>query len=146
MDSLTLLILASLLVVSTIAGLVWRSSQGAIDSGGSVDISPALLVPGSWLTLVQVSAPLCSYCAAMRGILGRASEEYDGVGHVEYDISEIPEVIDKFQVRQTPTTFLVEADGRVIHRIGGPVGATALNELIDQAREDVKKRSDEYEI
>jgi thioredoxin-like negative regulator of GroEL len=78
--------------------------------------------------------------------LGRASEEYDGVGHVEYDISEIPEVIDKFQVRQTPTTFLVEADGRVIHRIGGPVGATALNELIDQAREDVKKRSDEYEI
>ena len=51
MDSLTLIILASLLVASTVAGLVWRSRQGAIDSGGSVDISPALLVPGSWLTL-----------------------------------------------------------------------------------------------
>ena len=146
MDSLSLIIIGALLVVSTVAGLWWRSRQGAIDSGGSVDISPSLLVPGSWLTLLQVSAPLCSYCSAMRGILGRASEEHEGVGHVEYDISEIPQVIDKFQVRQTPTTFLVEADGRVMHRIGGPISPTALNELIDQAREDVKKRSDEYEI
>ena len=146
MDSLSLIIIGALLVVSTAVGLIWRSRQGEIDSGGSVDISPSLLVSGSWLTLLQVSAPLCSYCSAMRGILGRTSEEHEGVGHVEYDISEIPEVIEKFQVRQTPTTFLVEADGRVIHRIGGPISPAALNELIDQAREDVKKRSDEYEI
>ena len=146
MDFLPLSILAGLVAVSTVAGLIWRSRQGAITGGGEADISPALLAPGHWLTLLQVSAPLCSYCSAMRGILQRASDTHEGVAHVEYDVSEIPEVIDKFAVRQTPTTFLVEADGRVVHQIGGPIAPPALDELINQAREDVRKRSDEYEI
>ena len=146
MDFLALSILAGLVVVSTVAGLLWRSRQGAITGGGEADISPTLLAPGHWLTLLQVSAPLCSYCSAMRGILQRASTAHEGVAHVEYDVSEIPEVIDKFAVRQTPTTFLVEADGRVVHQVGGPIAPPALDQLITQAREDVRKRSDEYEI
>jgi len=146
MDFLPLGILAGLIVASTTVGLIWRARQGAVTSGGEADISPALLAPGHWLTLLQVSAPLCSYCSAMRGILQRASEKHEGVAHVEYDVSEIPAVIDKFSVRQTPTTFLVEADGRVVHQIGGPIAPAALDALITQAREDVRKRSDEYEI
>ena len=146
MEFLPLGILAGLIVASTTVGLIWRARQGAVTSGGEADISPALLAPGHWLTLLQVSAPLCSYCSAMRGILQRAQEKHEGVAHVEYDVSEIPAVIDKFSVRQTPTTFLVEADGRVVHQIGGPIAPPALDALITQAREDVRKRSDEYEI
>lgn len=146
MDQTTLAIIVSLLIASVIAGLFWQARQGKISDGHGSDISPALLVPGAWLTLVQVSAPLCSYCQAMRGILGRAASTHEGVGHVEYDISEVPEIIEKFQVRQTPTTFLVEADGRVAHQIGGPLAPAALDELIRQTHDDVEKRSDEYEI
>ncbi len=140
-----LVVIISLLVVASAAGVWWKRQQGRVTQT-EADISPSLLVAGHWLTLVQVSSPLCSYCGAMRGILSQAATRHDGVAHVEYDISEIPEVVDKFHVRQTPTTFLVEADGRVAHQIGGATNPRAIDELIELTRVDVEQRADEYEI
>jgi hypothetical protein len=135
----------SLLVLASAVGAIWRLSQGRIRQT-STDISPALLSPGHWLTLLQVSSPLCSYCGAMRGILSAAAARFEGVAHVEYDISEIPQVIEALEVRQTPTTFLVAADGRVIHQVGGAAAPRVIDELIEQAKADVSKRSNEYTI
>jgi thioredoxin-like negative regulator of GroEL len=140
-----LLVIISLLLAASAAGLWWKKSQGRARRTES-DISPRLLVAGHWLTLVQVSSPLCSYCAAMRGILQSATTRHEGVAHIEYDISDIPEVVDTFGVRQTPTTFLVEADGRVAHQIGGATNPRAIDELIELTRADVEQRADEYEI
>jgi thioredoxin-related protein len=140
-----LIVIISLLVAASAAGVWWKRQQGRVTHTEAY-ISPTLLVPGHWLTLVQVSSPLCSYCGAMRGILSAAASSHEGVAHVEYDVSEIPDVIDKFHVRQTPTTFLVEADGQVAHQIGGATNPAAINELIDLTRIDVEQRADEYEI
>ena len=146
MDAATLLTLAGLIVASTALGLWWRARQGVVRSGDGRVVPLHLIEPTKKLTLVQVSAPLCPYCSAMRGILAKASSNHEAVAHLEYDVSEIPGVVEKLQIRQTPTTLFVEADGRVAHQVGGPINPQALEALITDTLNDVRKRSNEFTI
>lgn len=141
-----LILIASLLAVSSVVGLWWRGRQGVEKDSQGASVPVRLVVPGHPLTLIQVSAPMCSYCSAMRSLLSAEAQATDGVAHVEYDVSEIPDVIDALQIRQTPTTLFVEADGRVAHQVGGPLPAATIRELISDSLLDAQKRADGYEI
>ena len=146
MDLSSLLVVASLVIVSTAVGLWWRSRQGKISHDDGQTIPLSLLAPGHKLTLLQVSSPLCSYCAAMRSQLSREAASREDVAHLEYDVSDIPGIVDALRIRQTPTTLFVEADGRVAHQVGGPLPPPAIRELIDHTLDDVRRRSHGYEI
>lgn len=151
MDStLSTVLIISLVVVASAAGLVWRATRSRVTtptgSGAAPRVPARYLAAGKALTMLQVSAPLCSYCGAMRAILAAAAERDSQAGHVEYDVSEIPEVVESYGIRQTPTTLLVTASGDVLFTLQGPTPPGVVSDHIQRAFEEIQRRSDDYLI
>lgn len=143
----SLLALGGLVIVATALGLVWKARQGVIRRDTHDGVVPReFLVQDAWLTLLQVSSPMCSYCPAMRSVLSAEAESRPGVAHRDIDISEAPELIQTLHIRQTPTTLLVTRDGHVAATIKGAAPRSVVAEAIDTAAAERKAQSDEYRI
>ena len=108
--------LVGLVAFATVLGMLWRSSQGRVRfaNGQIADIEL-----GGRATLLQLSSEVCAPCRATARVLGELSDA--DVRHVEVDITDRPDLVSRFNVLQTPTTFILDRDGSVRARIGGAV-------------------------
>ncbi|WP_353829002.1 thioredoxin family protein [Agromyces sp. SYSU T0242] len=86
---------------------------------------------GADATLVQFSTEYCSRCPAASRALGALAAEYDGVRHLDVDLTHRPDLADAFRVTQTPTVLVLDADGRAIARVTGAPRVHELREVID---------------
>jgi thiol-disulfide isomerase/thioredoxin len=152
MDPLQIaLVLGALLAVATLAGFAWQNTQGSVSrralSSLPPDVPHTLVDQTAVITLLQFSGPFCSYCAAMRGVLGAEASRSEGlVAHREIDITEYPELTSALKVSQTPTTFLVTRSGHIVSRIHGAAKPPVVAEEVHQALTTRKAQSDEYLI
>ncbi|GEM_PF-484414 len=151
MDTVTILLfLLALLCVATLVGLWWKGNQGRITRSSSQALPPDvpldLIDPKAVLTLLQFSGPFCSYCSAMREILGRLEKNLDGISHREIDITDFAELTRKLRITQTPTTLLVTASGHIHARIRGAAKASSVTEEVTHALDYRKAHSDGYLI
>ena len=81
---------------------------------------PQLGAPlGSRATLVQFSTAFCAPCRATRRILTEVAGMIDGVAHVEIDAESRMDLVRSFDVRRTPTVFVLGPDGRIARRASG---------------------------
>jgi thiol-disulfide isomerase/thioredoxin len=74
---------------------------------------------GERATLVQFSSAFCAPCRATRRVLGEVAGVVPGVAHVEIDAESHLELVRRLDVRRTPTTLVLDADGRVMTRASG---------------------------
>jgi thiol-disulfide isomerase/thioredoxin len=128
-----LIVIVVVLGVSAAAGLTWRRRNGvlrppgALAAGGpgaavteSAGIGPQLgAALGSRATLVQFSTAFCAPCRATRRILTEVAGMIDGVAHVEIDAESRMDLVRSFDVRRTPTVFVLGPDGRIAKRASG---------------------------
>jgi thiol-disulfide isomerase/thioredoxin len=117
-------VLVLVVALSTGLGLVWRASTGRIRGarGDETVIRVSELAdaaPGSGATLLQFSTEVCAPCRTTHGVLGRLAEQFDGVAHVDVDVTHRPDLANRFNLLQSPTTFVLDARGVVRARIGG---------------------------
>jgi thiol-disulfide isomerase/thioredoxin len=114
-------VLVGLVAFATVLGMLWRASQGRVRSangrGSTIELRDIQL--GGRATLLQLSTEVCAPCRATAKVLGELSG--DDVRHVEVDITERPDLVSRFNVLQTPTTFILDREGTVRARIGGAV-------------------------
>ena len=66
--------------------------------------------------------------------------------HLEFDVSDATELVDRFAIRQTPTTLLVSASGDVISRLQGTTPAAVVRAQVADAFTEIQRRADEYRI
>jgi thiol-disulfide isomerase/thioredoxin len=125
-------LIASLIALgaATACGLYYKARNGRIVSRGqpggrdhaagdpltSSDLGAPL---GRRATLVQFSSAFCAPCRATRRILSDVAGMVDGVTHVEIDAESRLDLVRRLDVRRTPTTFVLDPDGLVIHRASG---------------------------
>jgi len=146
-----LLLLGGLIIGATLLGFAWQIRQGRV-SRGLTSLRPPevpleLLDTTARFTLLQFSGPFCSYCHAMRTVLGQAAERHEGVvAHREIDITDFPELTQSLRISQTPTTLIVTHTGHVVSRIHGAAKPPVVEEEITLAIESRKAASDEYLI
>lgn len=76
---------------------------------------------GTSATFVQFSSPVCAPCASTRRVLGAVTTAADGVVHVELDATEHPSLVDRFEIRRTPTVLVLDRHGTVRHTLVGAV-------------------------
>ncbi len=146
-QTLAAVVIVALLLLGTAIGVLWKQgSSSATKESDPTRVPDRFLAPGSTLTLLQVSAPLCSYCGAMRGILSDIAEIDSRAGHLEFDVSDASELVDRFAIRQTPTTLLVSASGDVISRLQGATPASVVRSHVADAFDEIRRRADEYRI
>jgi thiol-disulfide isomerase/thioredoxin len=124
-----LIVLAVVLVAGTAIGL-WRRSTdgrfGVTDESGPAGqpIDAALLAalgadrPAD-ATLLQFSSAFCAPCRATRRVLGEVAELVPGVTHVEIDAEHHLDVVRSLRVLRTPTTLILDAEGREVSRASG---------------------------
>ena len=144
------LTLLTLVFLATLAGLWWKGNQGRVTRHPSTalpaDVPLELIDTTATLTLLQFSGPYCSYCAAMRKILGQISQATPGVSHHEIDITDYPELPSSLKVATTPTTFIVTRSGHILSRILGAAKPPVVAQEVHTALLTRKAQSDEYLI
>ena len=146
-QTLAAVVIVALLALAAAVGVVWRQGNSRVSTEVHPDQVPARFrSPDATLTMLQISAPLCSYCGAMRGILGDIAQAEPRAAHVEWDVSDATELVDRFGIRQTPTTLLVSASGDVISRLQGATPAVVVKTQVADAFTEIQRRADEYRI
>jgi len=112
-------ILLGLVALSTVLGLIWKARTGRVRSvDGDVVRLPEIPRDGR-VTLLQFSTEVCAPCVPTRRVLGQIAASTDGVNHVDFDLTHRPDIAARFNVLQTPTTFILDRDGHIRARIGG---------------------------
>ncbi|GAA4181185.1 thioredoxin family protein [Gryllotalpicola koreensis] len=111
--------------MTTVVGLIWKRRNGRVRlAADTAEIVRPTDVGtdapfGERATLLQFSTEFCAYCPATRRVLGGLADHNDGVEHVDVDLTNSPELAQRFRVLQTPTTLLLDGRGAVRARIGG---------------------------
>lgn len=100
------------------------TSEGLAESTGNLrDELVALgLEPGERGTLLQFSSAFCAPCRATRTLLADAAGDVPGVRHLEVDVADsdaVLELVRRLDIRRTPTTLVLDADGREVRRASG---------------------------
>lgn len=146
--SIVLLILGGLVLLSTVIGLALKSAEGRIKkSDGLTRIDPQELGDdihfGSTATLLQFSSEFCTKCPGTRKYLSEEARLHPGVRHVDVDITNRPELSQKYNILQTPTTFILDDSGALAARIGGSPRPDAVKTALEIA---LRRDHDSYII
>jgi len=118
-------VLVAVLGAATAAGLLMRRRSGrprtqpadrpALDA----DLLAGLGVPAEKVTLLQFSSAFCAPCRATRRILQQVTAMMPGVHHVEVDAESHLSEVRTLGILRTPTTLVLDSDGRVRNRVVG---------------------------
>jgi thiol-disulfide isomerase/thioredoxin len=119
-------VLIGTLALASMLGLAWRRSQGRVRSAKSSSQTSSLpaelrelLDPSSPVTLLQISTTFCAPCRHTRVLLADLAGRTDGLRHVDFDVTDHPEVAQSLGVLSTPTTLAVDSAGVELMRVGG---------------------------
>jgi thiol-disulfide isomerase/thioredoxin len=127
---LSLTVIAALVALATVLGFAHKALTGRARSVSKSVALPDGVVLGTDATLLQFSTEVCSPCRATHTVLDTLASERAGLTHVDLDITHRRDLASKYNILQTPTTLILDADGTVRARIGGAVKrATVLAEL-----------------
>ena len=122
--------LGVLLVAASAFGLWrrWTEGRTRVDSQHqqirAADIGRSL---GERATLLQFSTAFCAPCRTTKVVLAKTAEVIPGVAHIEIDAESHLELVRRLDIRRTPTTLLLDANGYVQNRA---VGVPRQDELL----------------
>ena len=74
---------------------------------------------GDRATLLQFSSAFCAPCRATRRVLAEVAGMVPGVRHIEVDAEQHLELVRRLGVLRTPTTLVLDAEGREVTRAAG---------------------------
>lgn len=135
-----LIVAGATLVAALVVGLLLRSRDGRIrdavhaDGDGNArpdgpagdlrdglpaDVREALGREAADVTLVQLSTTFCAPCRHTRALLTHVAERTAGLGHVDLDVTEKPEIARDLGVLRTPTTIAYARSGAELLRVSG---------------------------
>ncbi len=84
-----------------------------------VDLLPRDTELGERATLLQFSSAFCAPCRATRRTLAEVAAVVPGVAHVEIDAEHHLDLVRRLRVLRTPTTLVLDAEGREVSRAAG---------------------------
>jgi thiol-disulfide isomerase/thioredoxin len=74
---------------------------------------------GRQATLVQFSTAFCQPCRAAKVVLASVAAAADGVRHIEIDAESHLDLVREVGIMRTPTTLILDAEGRITARATG---------------------------
>ena len=137
---LKLILLLALVALAAVAGLVYRLTTGRSKkvSGEHVNVAELGIVkngqPVSHLstkiTFLQFSTDFCTFCGPTAKMLEALEKTDHNVTHLELNVTDRLDIVNRFNILQTPTTLVLDKSGRVVSRIGGaPKAHTLVSEI-----------------
>lgn len=136
-----LALIAALVLVVLAAGAFWRYRTGRakmVRSGEIVDLGKLKATEagkpvssfGKKVTLLQFSTEFCSICVQTAKLYKDLEKTTSGLKHIEVDVTDRMDLAAHFNLMQTPTTLILDKQGKVMARIGGAPRANVIAEEI----------------
>ena len=101
-------------------------TQASTETQATTDTRPSALEGagiehqlGDRATLLQFSSAFCAPCRATRRVLADVAGVVPGVVHVEVDAEHHLELVRRLGILRTPTTLVLDPQGREISRASG---------------------------
>jgi len=121
---------------------VWSGGirQNRQENGVVAGVAPSLgdvgvLLPADSVTVVQFTGEFCAVCPQARTLVERVLRDHPEIAHVEVDVADHLDAVRALDIRRTPTVLIVDALGRVLHRVSGMPRESelrsALSDLVD---------------
>jgi thiol-disulfide isomerase/thioredoxin len=124
--------------IAVALGLIWRARTGrartAFSGAGERELAEVAAAHGRLgdrATLLQFSTEFCSPCRVTARVLDDLAARRDGIAHVEVDLTDRIDLARRLNILQTPTTFVLDPDGRSRARIGGAPRLAEVVALLD---------------
>jgi thiol-disulfide isomerase/thioredoxin len=102
------------------------STEATTSTQATTDTQPSVLDGagiehqlGDRATLLQFSSAFCAPCRATRRVLADVAGVVPGVVHVEVDAEHHLELVRRLGILRTPTTLVLDPQGREISRASG---------------------------
>ena len=120
-------------VLATAYGIWYRRSRGKVKSKlkradhAPLDHNLFGSEFGSRATFIQFSSAFCTPCRATRALLTDITTDRADVKHIEVDAEKNLDLVRKFDIRSTPTTLVLNADGI---EVGRAIGAPKRSEIL----------------
>ena len=135
----SLLLVVFVLSLATAYGIWDKKRSGKInvkaDDRHSVSESEIGNSLGEHATILQFSSAFCTPCRATRSTLSSVVSHYPKIKHVEVDAESQLELVRRLDIRQTPTTLFLNAQGKEIARaVGAPKREQVITALDNLAR------------
>ena len=89
------------------------------EDAGLAEVLPGGTELGERATLLQFSSAFCAPCRATRRTLAEVAAVVPGVAHVEIDAEHHLDLVRRLGILRTPTTLVLDADGREVSRAAG---------------------------
>ncbi|VXC28119.1 thioredoxin family protein [Pseudoclavibacter sp. 8L] len=128
--SLAVMVLVGLVVFASVIGVVLQRTNGRLKTSrapagaaaGAADLHllGAGVEPGDSATVILFSTEFCARCPATKRMLDQLAATAPGVVVAEVDLTDRQDLARSYDVRQTPTVLVLDADGKRVARIGGP--------------------------
>jgi thiol-disulfide isomerase/thioredoxin len=98
--------------------------SGAVEPAADVTVGEASSLAGigvvaGQVTLLQFSSAFCAPCRATRSVLADVAGRVEGVTHLEVDAESHLDVVRALKIWRTPTTFIIDTEGRIVGRAQG---------------------------
>jgi thiol-disulfide isomerase/thioredoxin len=130
-----------LLAVAIAAGLIWRARTGKakrVSGGEQINLAELAAVKdgkpvvsfGKKVTFLQFSSEFCAACRQTARLYSELEQVHPEILHIEVDITNRIDLANKFNILQTPTTLVLDANGKVTSRIGGAVKQQTIQDEI----------------
>ncbi|MES2169589.1 MAG: thioredoxin family protein [Actinomycetota bacterium] len=118
-------VLVGIVALATVIGLAWRATTGRVRvaHGDAREFADGI-------TLLQFSTEVCAPCATTHVLLQRIAAERH-VSHVDIDVTHRPDIANRFNLLQSPTTLVLDAAGNIRARIGGAPRASDVRAALD---------------
>jgi thiol-disulfide isomerase/thioredoxin len=126
----TIALSIALIVLATIAGLVYRFFRGrgrSVSGAQCIKLQKLKILKdgeeisefGKEATVVLFSTEYCGQCPAVRRSLTKLEYRKGGLLFIEVDITNRINLAAHFNISQTPTVFILNPAGEIRFRIGG---------------------------
>ena len=132
MNSLLPIVIA--LLAATAFGFWHKFNSGQVKSGkehGHKLSEAELKKPlGSRVTLLQFSSAFCTPCRATKALISATIEDMDDVVHIDLDAESNLDLVNRLEVKSTPTTLILNSKGIEVGRaVGAPSKAQILSAI-----------------
>jgi thiol-disulfide isomerase/thioredoxin len=111
------------LTLASAFGFWWKQNQGRVRSSKGlhnfISKSEIGIDLGSRVTVVQFSSSFCSPCKATAAIITNLVKEMDDVAYVQIQSEQNIELIEKFEIKSTPTVIFFNGMGMEVGRATG---------------------------
>lgn len=132
-----------ILALTTVFGLYWRSQQGKLKTPSKIhksvtneELSKIIRAKSSFIvnsdlgekhqlqlgksaTLLQFSSAFCSPCKATAHVISNIVQNMDDVVYIQVASEENLKLVEKFDIKSTPTVIFFNRDGIEVGRAVG---------------------------